>query len=350
MNEKEKQIRDTFATQGEWCEKLASPFSALFCRTFGKRVDKTTRVGRVILEWAGKPDALNDALTLRIAGVFHALAVGGTYPKLAALYPPQDLPTEEDLWEAVSEVLDAEEQEILRWLQWAPQTNEVARSVALNAGLLVLAEETKLPLNLFEVGSSAGLNLFPDRFHFVYRDQSYGDPKSELTLTTDWTGSLPPRISYEVSGRQGVDLNPLDVVSGQDQERLKSYIWPDQPDRQARVAAAISIAAKSPPSLDRRDAADWVEEKLLPRPNEVSVLMHSIAFQYFPEESKDRIYQHMDRVGATAKPDAPLAWLRYEIDPDFDNRATLRLRLWPEGKERVLAVGDPHCRAIEWIG
>jgi hypothetical protein len=350
MDEKEKQVRDAFAVQAEWCEKLASPFTALFCRTFAERVNRSTQAGKAILEWPGNSDPLNDVLTLRVAGVFHALAKRGTHPKLAALYPPGQLPEGAQLWEAVSEVLEKEGPEILRWLQWAPQTNEVARSIALNAGLMVLAKETLLQLNLFEVGSSAGLNLFPDRFHYIYDGESYGDSTSDLTLTTSWKGSRPPQEKYEVSARQGVDLNPLDVASEQDQERLRSYIWPDQPERQERVAAAIAIAEKTPPKLDRMDAADWVEEKLLGIEGQVSVLIHSIAFQYFPGASQDRIIRHMEKTGAVAAPSAPLAWLRYEIDPEYDNRATLRLRLWPEGQELVLAVGDPHCRSIEWLG
>ncbi len=349
MDEVEKEIRRSFVVQGDWCEKLASPFTALVCRTFAEQLDKSTSFGKSVLEWPGKPDALNDALMLRIAGVFHALAKRGTYPNLTSLYPPNPLPSKEQLWSVLSEVIAEEERELAQWLQWAPQTNEVARSMALNAGLMTLGLETQLPLSLLEVGSSAGLNLFPDRFHYQYDGKSYGNLDSKVVLQPAWQGRLPPSFNYEVIGRRGVDLNPLDVSNPQDQERLRSYVWPDQADRQARVSAAIQIAAADPPLLDKGDAAAWVENNVQPKGGQVSVLMHSIAFQYFPPESQDRIFDHMAKAGKSASNEAPLAWLRYEIDPAYDNRASLKLTFWPTGEERVLLVGDPHCRSLEWI-
>ena len=50
------------------------------------------------------------------------------------------------------------------------------------------------------------------------------------------------------------------------------------------------------------------------------------------------------RVGAVATDRSPFAWLRFEADPDYGERASLRLTLWPTGWERVLALGDtgPH--------
>ena len=78
-------------------------------------------------------------------------------------------------------------------------------------------------------------------------------------------------------------------------------------------------------------------------------MLHSIAFQYFPEDSKARIAAAMERAGAAADAEAPLAWLRYEHDP-ADEGITLRLRIWPGGEERLLAHCHPHGSAILWLG
>ena len=78
--------------------------------------------------------------------------------------------------------------------------------------------------------------------------------------------------------------------------------------------------------------------------------MHSIAFQYFPPATKQRIIALMTRHGATATAQAPLAWLFHEMDPERQAQAAPCLRLWPGGKEQILATGDPHGVRLSWRG
>ena len=77
------------------------------------------------------------------------------------------------------------------------------------------------------------------------------------------------------------------------------------------------------------------------------VVLHSIAFQYFPEESRRRITAAMESAGSAAALASPLVWLRYEHDPD-DERTTLRLRTWP-GQESLLAYCHPHGSVVHWV-
>jgi hypothetical protein len=58
----------------------------------------------------------------------------------------------------------------------------------------------------------------------------------------------------------------------------------------------------------------------------------------------------LEELGRSATADAPLAWLRYERDPEAGGQPDLRLRLWPDGSDRVLALADPHGGKIEWRG
>ena len=53
-------------------------------------------------------------------------------------------------------------------LDQPPQTNEVGRAAALIGGLLILTHRFALPIRLFEIGCSAGLNLRADYFRFRY--------------------------------------------------------------------------------------------------------------------------------------------------------------------------------------
>ena len=85
-----------------------------------------------------------------------------------------------------------------------------------------------------------------------------------------------------------------------------------------------------------------------------TTVYHSIAYQYFPPETQARIAAHMEKAGARATVAAPLAWLRFEMEPGADSKAhtdapTLRLKLWPTGEDRLLARAHPHGRLVEWL-
>jgi hypothetical protein len=162
--DRESEVRAAFARQAEWCAKLGSPFTSRLCEVLGQRLDRDTDLGRRVLDWPGKPDALHDSVPLRLCGGLHGLVRAGRLPSLAALYPPTPLPEEDALWPALRQAMQDAEPELLPWLDLPPQTNEVARSAVLTAGLAVIAAETTLPLSLFELGASGGLNMLLDRY------------------------------------------------------------------------------------------------------------------------------------------------------------------------------------------
>ena len=82
----------------------------------------------------------------------------------------------------------------------------------------------------------------------------------------------------------------------------------------------------------------------------VRVLVHAVAMQYASEETRQRIAADAAGVGAQANDGAPFAWLRFEADPEFDEKGSLRLTLWPSGSEEVLAIGDTHGEQLRWLG
>ncbi|MDH3742882.1 MAG: DUF2332 domain-containing protein, partial [Hyphomicrobiales bacterium] len=302
-----------------------------------------------VLDWPGPPDALGDAVALRLAGALHGLVRRGRLPGLAQLYPPNRLPQAQTLARAVLDAIGEADAEIVEWLQFPPQTNEVARSAVLYPGLMLVAQETGLPLSLFEVGASAGLNLFPERFLYRMSDMVFGQPGSPVSLSPQWSGALPIGPEPAIVSRRGCDRAPLNVGDAAHRERLVAYVWPDQPDRIARVEGAIEIARASPPRIDAADAADWVDEVIGrdAKAGVARVLFHSIAYQYFPDASKQRIAARMDAAGQAATAEAPLGWLAFE---QFEREGPrLTLRVWPGGQERMLARADAHGRKIEWL-
>ncbi|MFL5337796.1 MAG: DUF2332 family protein [Geminicoccaceae bacterium] len=84
-------------------------------------------------------------------------------------------------------------------------------------------------------------------------------------------------------------------------------------------------------------------------PGIARVLMHAVALQYASEKAEARIAAHAVRVGAAATDRSPFAWLRFEADPDYGERASLRFTLWPDGRERVLALGDTPGERLHWL-
>lgn len=345
-------IRDVFARQAESCAKLGSPFTARLCEAVGPHLDRTTEIGRRILDWPAVPDLAEENVPLRLAGGLHALVRSGRLARLASLYPPNPLPSTETLRSAVSQALVEAEDELLPWLDLAPQTNEVSRAAVLMAGLLVVAARTRHKLALYELGASAGLMLVLDRYAYRLGSRHVGLPHSAVVLTPDWTGGDPPAPNLRIATRRGTDLNPLDATRPADRDRVLAYIWADQADRIARTEAALAIAAADPPPIDRGEAASWVEGSITrdTEPGTTRVVMHSIALQYFPEDAAARITTHLEEVGRAATAESPLAWLRYERDPEVGSRPSLRLRLWPDGSDTVLALADPHGAKVEWRG
>ncbi|MBB4763327.1 hypothetical protein BJ971_003883 [Actinoplanes digitatis] len=85
----------------------------------------------------------------------------------------------------------------------ATQTNEAGRCTALLPVLAALPG----PLALLEVGASAGLCLYPDRYAYRYGDHRLGN--GGPLLECEATGLTPPARIPEVVWRAGLDLNPL---------------------------------------------------------------------------------------------------------------------------------------------
>jgi hypothetical protein len=341
-------VRDAFRSQAEYCRRLGSPFTASLCEVLAAGLDSSSAAGGAILGWEGDPSPLADNVPLRAVGALNALVRSQAAPYLSALYPPNPLLDTAQLSRAVFRALQEHPTQVLHFLSSPPQTNEVGRSAVLIGGFLTIALRTGLPLDLYEIGSSAGLNLLPDRYRYTLGGSDWGPRDSALHLVPGWKGPPPPAdASLVIRSRRGCDASPIDLRNRSAQERLVSYVWPDQGDRIARLEAAIAIALSAPVDIDRAEAADWVEEhiELAPLAGITRVLFHSVVWSYLPGDSQSRIRAHLDRAGVAARSDAPLAWLRFELgDPP-----ELRLTLWPSGDEALLARAHAHGTWVRWL-
>lgn len=345
----ERDIRDHFLAQAKACDGLGSPFTAKLCRALAKALDANTRTGQAVLGWPG--DARADGLSLRLCGALHALVLTGADERLTQLYPPNQT-SEDEIAAVLPGAIARSDERIVAGLAGAPQTNEIARSAMLLPGFLTVARETGLPMDLCEIGASAGLNLLFDSFHYRYGDAEWGDPASPVRLAPEVRGrAVPLNGEINVRHRAGCDIAPVDFADAAARLRLRSFIWADQAARLARLDAALSLAEKVRPLLVKADAANFVENALASRQQGGAfVLYHSIMWQYLPRATKDAITATLERAGRQATANAPIARLRMEPRDPTNNWAVLSLTLWPDGETRRLAHCDYHGRWIEWVG
>ena len=138
------------------------------------------------------------------------------------------------------------------------QTNEVGRCASLLPVLAGLAQ----PLALIEVGASAGLCLYPDRYRYHYDDlPAVGPADSPVVLACRTNGKVPvPGRVPEVVWRAGLDLNPLDVRDEEEMRWLECLVWPGQDERLLRLRGAIRVAREDPPHLVRGDLNETLRD------------------------------------------------------------------------------------------
>lgn len=348
-------VIDAFEHQASECRAFGSPFSAELLAAGASALRRGGHTRDLLADWPGNP--FTDALPTRVLGALNAAVLKMQDVDLVRAYPgPGRVGDGAAAWAAGERFIHANTEWINQWLASPPQTNEVARSAALLSGLLTIAGQHTQPIDLLELGASAGLNLNLDRFRYELGTWNWGGD-SEVKIAAQWFGPPPSFIgSLHIVGRSGCDQSPLDVLSSDDRLRLSAYIWADQHDRAERLQAAMRIAARLPPRIERRDAADWIEEQLADtRHDRLTVIYHSIFYHYLSRPVRERIAAAVQLAGARATSRSPIAWLKFEFEaaiggPTDSRRCVLEITHWPGPNRRLAAVVDPHGRSVHWLG
>jgi hypothetical protein len=229
----------------------------------------------------------------------------------------------------------------------ATQTNEPARCTAL----LPLFGLVGGPLALIEVGASAGLCLYPDRYGYDYDGVPVG-PRSSVQLRCTTTGAVPvPANLPEVVARIGIDLHPLDPADDGDRAWLRALIWPGPAaaDRLARLDAAAAIAAREPARMLKGHLLDRLPEalELLPR-GCTPVVFHTAVLPYVPRAEREAFVRLVTGL--------PVRWIAQEgpgtlpeVDAQLADPGEARGRLLLSLDGRPLAWTAPHGGRIDWF-
>ena len=349
----DSKITDHFVEQARWCDALGSPFTAALHRQFAADFEAAGPVFEICHDWPTNPR--KDALGLRLAGALHYAVLSGEALDLAAVYPDDvgafDM---ERVWPRARDWLAGAMAWTRTFIEHPPQTNETRRSMILLPGFLKIAAQFGQPLHLLEMGASAGLNQYWDRFN--YRAETWQrDGSSDVTVRTDWRAPVPDHLDIDlaVASRAACDLKPIDLSDPDQVLRLTCYTWADQPERLQRLQAAIRLAQDGGTRVEKADAAVWLKDRLENRPRQgVTVIYHSTFLIYPPREVIEEIMATIRQAGEAATSNAPLAWLSYESEALFGGDRTspkmhARLETWPGSTVDTYAISDGHVTYVD---
>lgn len=321
------------------------------------------------IDEAAAPNARRGRVPVLFLAALHDLALRDTDADLTALFAGEPV-DDARLSRTLARSLD-EHGDLLRSSMRARsvQTNEVGRSAAIVAALAGLDTGGR-SVALIELGPSAGLNLFADRWHIDWRRDgavvaTSGPEKATVRLDCELRGPLTPPCGPlpEISLRTGVDPSPIDVTDPDDARWLRACVWPGVTDRAHRLAAAIDTVVADPPALVRGDAVTDLAPLVAAAPvGSYCVVVSTWAMAYLSNDAREVVIAALDDLGATRD----LAFIALE-EPRFlpwagtvdsfewaggDGTPTmLARRRWHDGQcsSRRLALCHPHVRWMHWL-
>lgn len=234
-------------------------------------------------------------------------------------------------------------------LERSTQTNEPART----GTLLPLLARVEGPLALIEVGASAGLCLYPDRYRIGYDGgPPVGPDGAPVHVEVRTYGAVPlPSRPLEVAWRAGIDLNPLDVTDADDVRWLTACIWPEHEQRRQRLQAAIDVVRGEPPLLVRGDLVEAIGDLLADvPPGATPVVFHSAVLSYVSDERRRELIGKLRRAG--------VRWISNE-GPGVVSGVTTDAGAPPVEPTKAyfvvaldgeaVATADPHGGWLRWL-
>lgn len=268
---------------------------------------------------------------------------------------------------AVSRLLGAPEEQSADWGAWtlahadalvaecavrSVQTNEPGRCAALLPAL----SRIEGPIALLEIGASAGLCLYPDRYSYRYvtdagrtREVHPDAGPSAVVLSCAWSGSGADLHLPNVVWRAGVDLHPLDARAGEDRRWLTGLVWPGESGRRERIDAALDVAAADPPLMREADAAApgvIAELARIAPPDATLVVTTPGVLAHVPRDGRRSIIDAARAAGRWITIDAPGLHDGWSRPVDTAAWPKDRFVLALDGE--VLAAVDPLGAAVEW--
>lgn len=237
------------------------------------------------------------------------------------------------------------------------QTNEPRRCASLLPAIATLDG----PIALLEVGASAGLCLFPDRYSYSWDGHRLdpADGPSSVLLESETNGRVPvPGGMPEIVWRAGYDLHPLDLAKADDRRWLETLVWPEQHERRSRVTAAIEIARQNQQAILAGDAVDSLAVLAAQAPSNARlVVIVSGVLVYLTAERRAEFVDAVRALdadwisleGRAALPNVEAALSRVEAALPTGEVDARRSRFVLAMNEVPLAYTGPHGQSLDWF-
>lgn len=182
------------------------------------------------------------------------------------------------------------------------QTNEVRRTAYLYPSFSYIYSQTRKPLAIIELGTSAGLQLLWDRYSYCYGGtEHFGNSQSSVTITSQIIGTNKPylsKVSPPVSNRIGLDLHINDVTNDEDYSWLMALIWPEHHKRRELFKGAAEMVAKTDLELIEGDGIQMIPEIASHIPHSsILCIFHTHVANQFSEKQKQQLLTNVQKIG-----------------------------------------------------
>lgn len=184
------------------------------------------------------------------------------------------------------------------------QTNEIQRCAYLYPIFKMIQQQTKRPLGLVEIGTSAGLQLFVDQYAYTYNGIPLDQPNPsrvaiEARVESDAPFS-PDTTPLRIGTRLGVDLNVIDLTDETERSWLNALIWPEHETRRHLLAAAIHELDFSTVTLVEGDGVALLPQLVAHVPEtETICIFHTHVANQMPRSVKEALLEHVHHLGQT---------------------------------------------------
>ena len=177
-------------------------------------------------------------------------------------------------------------QEILKLLETRTvQTTYAERCKTVMPLLSRVADAAGEPLNLVEIGCSAGVLLTFDKYAYeIEKVGRLGAAEAPLTLPVKVSGGPRLRIP-RIGSRTGLDLHVLDPRSEEERRWLLALSFPEHREQQAALALALNEVARTPIKMIEGDALATLPAALAESPDPLCVF-HSACLMYWSTQAK----------------------------------------------------------------
>lgn len=225
----------------------------------------------------------------------HFLLLGGIQDPLARYFPTlteNPLPPEEAYPHMRRFVLEHREA-ILELLETRTmQMTYVERCRTLVPPMVHVADLAGEPLNIIELGCSAGVLLTFDKYAYELGDgQRIGPEDAPFVLKGEVEGGPKLRMP-KIGSRTGIDLNLIDPRIEEDRRWILATCFPELRGEQQRLAQAMEIVAATDIAWLEGDALVHVPQVLAGVPDPVCVY-HSACLMYWPAEAKEALDEEL---------------------------------------------------------